>query len=94
MEGPGCSIGAGEDGIFLDMSGRSGWCMEEVEKALEEMSQKGVFGFGSFWGRESGGSFSGCGRDHQGFDSSVVQFHEIVGSPATNIRGSKSILYA
>ncbi|KAI6686242.1 hypothetical protein NL676_032155 [Syzygium grande] len=94
VEGPGCSIGAGEDGIFLDMSGRSGWCMEGVEKALEEMSQKGVFGFGSFWGSESGGSFSGCGRDHQGFDSSVVQCHEIVGSSATNIRGSKSILYA
>ncbi|KAI3423476.1 uncharacterized protein J3R85_010972 [Psidium guajava] len=73
VEGPGCSI---------DESGRGGRCMEEVEKVLEEMSQKGVFGFGSFWGRENGGSFSGCVCDHQGFDSGVVQFHliEIVDS--------------
>ncbi|KAL3751423.1 hypothetical protein ACJRO7_012276 [Eucalyptus globulus] len=90
-EGPGCSMRDGEDGFFLDVYERGGRCMEEVEKALQEMSQKGVFGFGSFWGRESG-----CVCDHQGFDSSVVQLHliEIVGSAATNIRGSKSILYA
>ncbi|XP_010044313.2 uncharacterized protein LOC104433322 [Eucalyptus grandis] len=96
VEGPGCSMRDGEDGFFIDVSERGGRCMEEVEKALQEMSQKGVFGFGSFWGRESGGSFSGCVCDHQGFDSSVVQLHliEIVGSAATNIRGSKSILYA
>ncbi|KAF8042033.1 hypothetical protein BT93_A0588 [Corymbia citriodora subsp. variegata] len=96
VEGPGCSIGVGEDGFFLDVSERGGPCMEEVEKVLEEMSQKGVFGFGSFWGGESGGSFSGCVCDHQGFDSSVLQFHliEIVGSVPTNIRGSKSVLYA
>ncbi|MCD7470576.1 hypothetical protein HAX54_010545 [Datura stramonium] len=25
-------------------------CMEEVEKVLEEFSQKGEFAFGSFWG--------------------------------------------
>ncbi|XP_048136009.1 uncharacterized protein LOC115727458 [Rhodamnia argentea] len=96
VEGAGSSIGVGEDRVFLDVSGRGGRCMEEVEKVLEEMSQKGVFGFGSFWGGENGGSFSGCVCDHQGFDSSVVQFHliEIVDSSATDIRGSKSIIYA
>ncbi|CAL5396494.1 unnamed protein product [Camellia sinensis] len=31
-------------------------CMEEVEKVLEELSQKGEFAFGSFWGRDESGS--------------------------------------
>lgn len=29
-----------------------GNCMEEVEKELEDMSRKGEFAFGSFWGGE------------------------------------------
>lgn len=27
-----------------------GYCMDEVERVLEEFSQKGEFAFGSFWG--------------------------------------------
>ncbi|XP_065852189.1 uncharacterized protein [Euphorbia lathyris] len=46
----------------------SGNCMEEVERILEELSEKGEFSFGSFWGRNSS---STC-IDH--LDSSVVQF--------------------
>lgn len=45
-------------------------CMQEVEKALEEFSQKGEFAFGSFWGRDNSRSPSAP----QEFDQSVVQF--------------------
>ncbi|KAL9663870.1 hypothetical protein QQ045_019263 [Rhodiola kirilowii] len=30
-----------------------GACLEEVDKVLEELSQQGQFGFGSFWGQSS-----------------------------------------
>lgn len=36
------------DGEGFDCGG----CMDEVEKMMEELYQKGEFGFGSFWGRE------------------------------------------
>ncbi|KAK6788601.1 hypothetical protein RDI58_012399 [Solanum bulbocastanum] len=45
-----------EDEILKDHGGslraqlESLCCMEEVEKVLEEFSQKGEFAFGSFWG--------------------------------------------
>ncbi|XP_059317034.1 uncharacterized protein LOC132067744 [Lycium ferocissimum] len=45
-----------EDEILKDHEGslrvqlESLCCMEEVEKVLEEFSQKGEFAFGSFWG--------------------------------------------
>lgn len=57
-----------------------GNCMEEVEWVLEELSQKGEFAFGSFWGRE-GSSSSAISVTKQEFDSSVAQFElvEIVG---------------
>ncbi|XP_031122273.1 uncharacterized protein LOC116025249 [Ipomoea triloba] len=39
----------GDDGFpFSDCS--FGCCMDEVDRVLEEFSQKGEFGFGSFWG--------------------------------------------
>ncbi|WCJ35719.1 hypothetical protein M5689_016959 [Euphorbia peplus] len=55
----------------------SGNCMEEVERILEELSQKGEFSFGSFWGRNS--SPSACIHDHVdkqdiSVDFSVAQF--------------------
>ncbi|XP_015076492.1 uncharacterized protein LOC107020580 [Solanum pennellii] len=45
-----------DDEILIDHGGclrvelESLCCMEEVEKVLEEFSQKGEFAFGSFWG--------------------------------------------
>lgn len=54
-----------------------GSCMEEVEKVLEELSQKGEFAFGSFWGRKgSGGSSPNCVAKHE-FDAGIVQYHII-----------------
>ncbi|KAK8657652.1 hypothetical protein V6N13_035881 [Hibiscus sabdariffa] len=35
-----------------------GYCLQEVEKVLEELSRKGEFAFGSFWGRSSHDSVS------------------------------------
>lgn len=35
-------------------------CMEEVEKVMMELYEKGEFGFGSFWGRGRKGEDSGC----------------------------------
>lgn len=48
-------------------------CMQEVEKALEEFSQRGEFAFGSFWGRDNSRSPSAP----QEFDQSVVQFEVV-----------------
>lgn len=66
------------DGFLVD--GDYG-CMPEVEKVLEEFSQKGEFSFGSFWGRNRSGTISTCGAKHE-FDNSIVQFQkiEMVGS--------------
>lgn len=41
----GLGMGGGEDHGFQCC------CIEEAEKMLEEHTQKGEFGFGSFWGR-------------------------------------------
>ncbi|KAG2702615.1 hypothetical protein I3760_06G099000 [Carya illinoinensis] len=61
------------DGLFRDIGDHGcGSCMEEVEKVLEEMSQKGEFAFGSFWGRKgSSGSLSTCVAKHE-FDGRIV----------------------
>ncbi|XP_009356509.1 uncharacterized protein LOC103947329 [Pyrus x bretschneideri] len=53
-------------------------CMEEVEEVLQEFSQRGEFGFGSFWGRgELGCSPSHHSPNHDPFDTSFVQYHLI-----------------
>ncbi|XP_041014200.1 uncharacterized protein LOC121257305 [Juglans microcarpa x Juglans regia] len=65
------------DGLFRDGDHGCGSCMEEVEKVLEEMSQKGEFAFGSFWGRKgSSGSLSTCVAKHE-FDDRIVQYQII-----------------
>ncbi|KAK3222683.1 hypothetical protein Dsin_009708 [Dipteronia sinensis] len=66
--------GGGCGRIELLKGGEDG-CMEEVERVLEEFSQKGEFAFGSFWGREGEGP-------SEEFDFSVVQFEfvEIISS--------------
>lgn len=52
-------------------------CMEEVEKVLEELSQKGEFAFGSFWGRKGSGSFSSCEFDDINVEYQII---EMIGS--------------
>lgn len=63
-----------------------GSCTEEVEKVLGELSLKGEFGFGSFWGRDSDiqtrKCYCKCSRsltreDQLDFGSHVVKFHFI-----------------
>ena len=41
------------EGIEMNRVHGRGQCMEEVEKVLEQLSMKGEFAFGSFWGRNS-----------------------------------------
>ncbi|GFZ21355.1 hypothetical protein Acr_29g0005170 [Actinidia rufa] len=50
-------------------------CMEEVEKVLEELSRKGEFAFGSFWGGDELGSLPTSIVAKHGFDSDVVDYH-------------------
>ncbi|KAF5745316.1 hypothetical protein HS088_TW07G00900 [Tripterygium wilfordii] len=60
-----------------------GCCIEEVERVLYELSQKGEFSFGSFWGREGSGSCSSSNVvSTKQFDISSAQFElvEIVSS--------------
>ncbi|XP_059655583.1 uncharacterized protein LOC132302685 [Cornus florida] len=58
-----------------------GCCMEEVEKVLEDLSQKGVFAFGSFWGRDNSESYSTCLEKHEfDFNGAQYQFIEMVGT--------------
>ncbi|XP_048319002.2 uncharacterized protein LOC125418735 [Ziziphus jujuba] len=45
-----------------------GCCMEEVEKVLEELSLKGEFAFGSFWGRGESGLIFPTPLDKHEFD--------------------------
>ncbi|EXB44975.1 hypothetical protein L484_026566 [Morus notabilis] len=45
-----------------------GCCMKEVEKVMEELSQKGEFSFGSFWCKEE--------ESAEIFPASCVQKHE------------------
>lgn len=58
-----------------------GDCMREVERVLDDFSQKGEFAFGSFWGRQGLGGSSIC-VGKQEVDISLVQFElvEIVNS--------------
>lgn len=55
-----------------------GCCMEEVEKVLEELSLKGEFAFGSFWGREESRLIFPTPLDEHQFDyDSFVHCHLI-----------------
>ncbi|KAH7516618.1 uncharacterized protein LOC107429568 [Ziziphus jujuba] len=55
-----------------------GCCMEEVEKVLEELSLKGEFAFGSFWGRGESGLIFPTPLDKHEFDyDSFVQYNLI-----------------
>ncbi|KAB1206487.1 hypothetical protein CJ030_MR7G000057 [Morella rubra] len=69
------------DEFSIDGGHGCGTCMEEVEKVLEELSQKGQFAFGSFWGRKASGSSSTC-VTKQEFENSIVQYQvtEIIGA--------------
>lgn len=54
------------------------YCMEEVENVLGELSEKGEFAFGSFWGRD--GSDTETAATHSAnfcYESSVLQYHLI-----------------
>ncbi|KMT08409.1 hypothetical protein BVRB_6g140860 [Beta vulgaris subsp. vulgaris] len=63
-----------------------GSCTDEVDKVLGELSLKGEFAFGSFWGKDSEiqtrKSYCNCSRsltkeDDLEFGSHVVKFHFI-----------------
>ncbi|KAK2354599.1 hypothetical protein QL285_092099 [Trifolium repens] len=41
-----------------------GYCMVEVEKVMEELCEKGEFGFGSFWGRKEPWGLPKVVNDH------------------------------
>ncbi|KAM7276856.1 hypothetical protein ACFE04_018722 [Oxalis oulophora] len=56
---------------------RSGLCMHEVEEVLEELSRKGEFVFGSFWGRERSMIGSSCSSSTYEVDFSVVEWEII-----------------
>ncbi|KAI4357897.1 hypothetical protein L6164_001814 [Bauhinia variegata] len=73
------------DRAFEDVGGHNcGCCLEEVEKVMEELSRRGEFAFGSFWGREGPwpwGVPKTVTKDHSGDDGFVsYQIIEIVGS--------------
>ncbi|XP_059446825.1 uncharacterized protein LOC132178401 [Corylus avellana] len=71
----------GSLGIQVERLGMDGGhhhgCMEEVEKVLEELSQKGEFAFGSFWGRKGSGSFTSCEFDDINVEYQII---EMIGS--------------
>lgn len=54
-------------------------CMEQVEKVLEELSLKGEFAFGSFWGRRESEPLPAHAAHvaRQEFDASVLEYHLI-----------------
>ncbi|KEH20219.1 hypothetical protein MtrunA17_Chr8g0368671 [Medicago truncatula] len=52
-----------------------GCCMVEVEKVMEELCEKGEFGFGSFWGRKEPWGFPQVVNDH--YDDSFVRYQII-----------------
>ncbi|GAB4828944.1 hypothetical protein Ancab_018604 [Ancistrocladus abbreviatus] len=54
-----------------------GQCIDEVEKVLEELSMKGEFAFGSFWGRDERGMSSTYMAKEDFPSSNFVQFHLI-----------------
>lgn len=56
-------------------------CMEEVEKVMEELYEKGEFGFGSFWGRkEPWGAPTVVNDDHSDCNFVRYQVIDLVGS--------------
>lgn len=57
-----------------------GCCMVEVEKVMEELCEKGEFGFGSFWGRKRPWGVTKVVNDHN--DASFVRYQiiDLVGS--------------
>lgn len=55
-------------------------CMQEIEMVLEDLSKKGEFAFGSFWGRELGG---GSSPSRQELDINLVQL-EVDGNAETS----------
>lgn len=65
----------GDDGFGL----RS--CMEEIEKVMEDLHEKGEFGFGSFWGK--GTSISGSCRDEEEFNDTIVHYQLVQVIPCT-----------
>ncbi|XP_024018322.1 uncharacterized protein LOC21409214 [Morus notabilis] len=54
--------------MVINMKSDCGCCMKEVEKVMEELSQKGEFSFGSFWCKEE--------ESAEIFPASCVQKHE------------------
>ncbi|XP_038874336.1 uncharacterized protein LOC120067034 [Benincasa hispida] len=56
-------------------------CMEEIEKVMQDLHEKGEFGFGSFWGH--GNSISGSCRDEQQYSPTNVQYQLIQVIPST-----------
>ena len=56
-------------------------CMEEIEKVMEDLQEKGEFGFGSFWGK--GNSISGSCRAEQQFYPTTVHYQSIQVIPCT-----------
>ncbi|XP_019177024.1 PREDICTED: uncharacterized protein LOC109172301 [Ipomoea nil] len=69
--------GSPDDGFpFSDSS--FGCCMDEVERVLEEFSQKGEFAFGSFWGGDvSKRVFSYCQPKQEVVDYDCFHHHLI-----------------
>ncbi|KAL2519175.1 hypothetical protein Adt_15422 [Abeliophyllum distichum] len=57
-------------------------CMDEIEKVLEDISNRGEFAFGSFWGGEISRRLSSSCLYEEELDYDVVQCHliEIFGS--------------
>lgn len=55
-------------------------CMEEIEKVMQDLHEKGEFGFGSFWG--NGNTRSGSCRDEL-FSPTNVQYQLIQVIPST-----------
>lgn len=55
-------------------------CMEEIEKVMQDLHEKGEFGFGSFWG--NGNTSSGSCRDDL-FSPTNVQYQLIQVIPST-----------
>ncbi|GMH01842.1 hypothetical protein Nepgr_003681 [Nepenthes gracilis] len=53
-------------------------CMNEVEKVLEELSKKGEYAFGSFWGRDDEtGTSPACNAKEEFGSTNFVRYHLI-----------------
>lgn len=85
-ENGGCSdeVGGISNGRCMRNEGDGlglGCCMEEIEKVMEDLHEKGEFGFGSFWGK--GNSISSSCRDEEQFYPTNVQYQLIQVIPST-----------